>query len=145
MKRRVTLRVESLDHRIVPGSNSIRYGQETNLTGGVVVFGSNEARLGEEPSLMGGSKPTGAIGSSLPGDTDTGIVLLGSNTDKLSEETNLLGGSKPGGTIGSSLPGDTDTGVVLFGASKPSVGGGGVLATDGVELFNRANGTGVEV
>jgi hypothetical protein len=80
MKRRVTLRVESLDSRIVPGSNSIRYGQETNLTGGAVMLGCDTEKLGAETNLLGGSKPSGAIGSSLPGATRTGIELLASKT-----------------------------------------------------------------
>jgi hypothetical protein len=95
---RVKLKLESLDGRILPGgswgtvgggdftplgSNSIRIGQETNLTGGKVgggmdatLLGSNERGLGSEPSLMGVSKPTGAIGDRLHGDTD-GVELFG--------------------------------------------------------------------
>jgi hypothetical protein len=80
MKRGVILRVESLDSRIAPGSNSIRYGQETNLTGGAVLFGSHTETLGEEINLLGGSKPSGAIGSSLPGATRKGVELLGGKT-----------------------------------------------------------------
>src|SRR5262245_22438408 len=76
---RARLKLEALDARIVPGSNSIRYGQETNLTGGAVLLGSNTDKLSEEVNLMGGSKPSGAVGSNSVGDPDTSIVLLSSD------------------------------------------------------------------
>ena len=75
---RARLRLESLDHRIVPGSNGVRFGEETNLTGGAVLLGSDTDKLGAETNLMGGSKPGASVGTSLAGDTDTSIVLLGS-------------------------------------------------------------------
>jgi hypothetical protein len=115
MKRRVILRVESLDGRIVPGSNSIRYGQETNLTGGAVLLGSNTEKLGEETNLLGGSKPSGAIDQGPP--TNPG---LGSKPGGVGDGIQVLGGSKPSGAVGSNSIGDANSGIELFG-SKPGV------------------------
>jgi hypothetical protein len=87
MKRRVRLKLEALDNRIVP-------------SGG----GSKPGGVGDGVSPYMG--PSGAGGEFAhvrtldTGKPDTGIVLLG--------------GSKPSGAIGSSLPGDTDAGIVLF-------------------------------
>jgi hypothetical protein len=81
---RVTLKLESLDGRILPGGGWGTVGggdfiQPGYVPGSDLLHGDERPGTkvggGSDVYLMG-SKPTGAIGDRLPGDTDTGIELL---------------------------------------------------------------------
>lgn len=100
--KRVRLRVESLDGRILPSASSGSF------------------HFGDPGKLVLGSKPAGA------GD---GIQVLGGSTGgtNLKECTGMdiepFGGSKPS-TGGSTVKLGTETGVELFGGSKTVASGG---------------------
>jgi hypothetical protein len=105
--KRVTLRVESLDGRILPGGSSgaINLGPPTSPG-----LGSKPGGVGDGVQVNG-SRPS-ACGSTLKQDTDTGTVLGGSKgvarPGDRAPDAIVLGGSKP------------DTGVEMFGGSKPT-------------------------
>ena len=126
MKRQVTLRVESLDGRIVPSATSggFDFGDVGNP-----VWGSKPGGAGDGIQVLGGSKPGIVVGL---GNTNTGIELFGGSKPSVHPGgIGLLGGSKPGtgpfGSKGAANPGENSTeGIELFGGSKPVANGGGL-------------------
>src|SRR5262245_2757297 len=96
MKRRVTLRVESLDGRILPGK----------CGGGGVEVGPPRVAVIDD----GGSKPGG---------TGEGIQILGTNKPGTGG-SGPFGGSKLGASVGTNSTGN----IELFGGSKPVTNGG---------------------
>jgi len=103
--KRVRLRVESLDGRILPSasSGSFHFGDP-----GKLVLGSKPAGAGDGIQVLGGSKP-GTGGTNLKEGTGMDIEPFG--------------GSKPS-TGGSTVKLGTETGVELFGGSKTVASGG---------------------
>jgi hypothetical protein len=139
---RVTLRLESLDGRILPGKCG-GGGVEVRQPAVAVIDdgGSKPGATGEGIQVFG-SKPTASGGIGLT-DNGTSFELFGTGykpgTTGGQGATGgvVLFGSMPVASAGSNSVGHTDSGVDLLGGSKLGISaGGGLTAIDtGIELF----------
>jgi hypothetical protein len=97
--RRVTLKLEPLDGRILPSV----------VSGDITIIQRGDYLVGNPPE--GDEVVTAALPGSEPGTTGEGVSPFGT-------------GYKPGTTGGLNAIGDTDTDIVLLGGSKPGIAGG---------------------